>query len=258
MQAMGQAPPNRGRTFPAEVLTEADVQAILRQCSQRAPTGVRNRALIVTMHQAVLRISEALALRMADAGPVAACVDEESAAVLQRWIETRRQRGIPGDVLFCTLKGGPVSDRYVRDMLKRKAAKAGLDKRVHPHGLRAAQAGDRSRADRDAIRLLAVKVRAQVRDQGGARTYTQAHLVARLHLGLLDRAPVACRGCGKPGWPLNAALNWPEVPAERLRADYRDSIFSVAPESDYIPLCNGCHRRVDSWRAALPKGIVVI
>jgi site-specific recombinase XerD len=38
--------------------------------------------------------------------------------------------------LFCTLDGGQLSDRYVRDLLKRLGAKAGIDKRVHPHGLR--------------------------------------------------------------------------------------------------------------------------
>jgi integrase len=38
--------------------------------------------------------------------------------------------------LFCTLDGGPLCDTYVRDMLKRTGAKAGITKRVHPHGLR--------------------------------------------------------------------------------------------------------------------------
>jgi integrase len=42
--------------------------------------------------------------------------------------------------LFCTYSsnnfGQPISDRYVRAGLVRLAVKAGLDKRVHPHGLR--------------------------------------------------------------------------------------------------------------------------
>ena len=38
--------------------------------------------------------------------------------------------------LFCTLDGAPVSDDYVRGLLRRLGAKAGIDKRVHPHGLR--------------------------------------------------------------------------------------------------------------------------
>jgi site-specific recombinase XerD len=38
--------------------------------------------------------------------------------------------------LFCTLRGNAMSDAYIRRLLKRLAAKAGIDKRVHAHGLR--------------------------------------------------------------------------------------------------------------------------
>ena len=43
-------------------------------------------------------------------------------------------------MLFCTISGDsagqPLSRQYVSMMLKRQAVKAGVDKRVHPHGLR--------------------------------------------------------------------------------------------------------------------------
>ena len=57
---------------------------------------------------------------------------------LDRWMDTRRtlKVGSHGRKLFCTLDGDPVSDSYVRDMLKRLASRAGIEKRVHPHGLR--------------------------------------------------------------------------------------------------------------------------
>jgi site-specific recombinase XerD len=67
MSKAGQAPPNKGRTFPPEPLMEAEVGALLRGCSLRAPTGIRNRALIAVMYRAGLRVSETLALRPADA-----------------------------------------------------------------------------------------------------------------------------------------------------------------------------------------------
>jgi integrase/recombinase XerC len=38
--------------------------------------------------------------------------------------------------LFCTLQGGPLSANQVRQMVKRRAAKADITKRVHPHALR--------------------------------------------------------------------------------------------------------------------------
>jgi site-specific recombinase XerD len=38
--------------------------------------------------------------------------------------------------LICTREGGRLSDAFVRRLMKRLAAKAGLDRRVHAHGLR--------------------------------------------------------------------------------------------------------------------------
>lgn len=125
--------------------------ALLRQCSVKAPTGIRNRALIAIMYRAGLRISETLALRPADVnqedgtlrilhgkGDKARTVGLDAGAMdtVARWMDRRREFGFRNGPLFCTLAGGPVSDRYVRNMLKRIEAKAGLEKRVHPHGLR--------------------------------------------------------------------------------------------------------------------------
>lgn len=56
-------PANKGQRYPAEILTEDEVRALLKSCSTRAPTGVRNSALIVALYRGGLRISEALALR---------------------------------------------------------------------------------------------------------------------------------------------------------------------------------------------------
>ena len=86
-----------------------------------------------------------------------------------------------------------------------------------------------------------------------------AHLIARLHLGLLDDPPVHCAHCGEPDCRVNlqAALNWPAVPADRLRQDARGRIFSISPETDYLALCIPCHRRLDSWRQALHlRGVI--
>ncbi len=148
----GQAPPNKGRKFPAEPLTEAEVTLLLRQCSNRAPTGVRNRAMIAVMCRGGLRIGEMLALRPKDVDRVAGTIrilhgkgdmsrvvglDPSALAFIERWMDVRRQRKIKGRaLLFCTLQGKPVSAPYIRMMLARIAAKAGIEKRVHPHGLR--------------------------------------------------------------------------------------------------------------------------
>jgi integrase/recombinase XerD len=157
MRTKGTLPPNAGRTFPAEPLTEDEVRALLRGCSLRAPTGIRNRALITVMYGAGLRISEALALKVSDVNAARGTVrvlhgkgdkartvglDDGSMAIVARWMDKRGELGRSKGPLFCTLDGHAVSDRYVRDMLKRLAAKAGIDKRVHPHGLRHTHAAE--------------------------------------------------------------------------------------------------------------------
>ena len=62
----------------------------------------------------------------------------EAADALARWIDKRRELGLNGSggPLFCTLTGEPLSEDYLRGLLRRLAAKAGIEKRVHPHGLR--------------------------------------------------------------------------------------------------------------------------
>ena len=36
-----------GQTWPIEILTPDEVRQLIRACSAKAPTGIRNRALIV-------------------------------------------------------------------------------------------------------------------------------------------------------------------------------------------------------------------
>ncbi len=55
---------------------------------------------------------------------------------LAHWLSTRRQLGLRGGTLFCTLAGGPLRPQYVRNLLHRLGGKAGTGKRAHPHGMR--------------------------------------------------------------------------------------------------------------------------
>jgi site-specific recombinase XerD len=154
-------PANSGKKYPAEVLTEAEVASLIRACSPKAPTGIRNRALITVMYRAGLRVSEALALFPkdvdADAGTVTVLhgkgdkrrtvgVDAGAFAVLARWLDRRPPLGLNGRTpIFCTLQGASLKSAYVRALLPRLAAKAGVEKRVHPHGLRHTHAAELAR-----------------------------------------------------------------------------------------------------------------
>lgn len=155
------APANKGRRYPVEILTPDEVNDLLRSCSSRAPTGIRNQALIATLYRCGLRISEALALKPKDLDSEAGTVnvlrgkgkkarmgsmDPTAFAMVDRWIERRAILGISKRArIFCTLKGQPLKDSYVRALLPRLAAKAGIEKRVHAHGLRHTMASELAR-----------------------------------------------------------------------------------------------------------------
>ena len=53
------------------------------------------------------------------------------------WITRRHELGFgPHEPLFCTLQGTRMKTSYLRGLLPKLAVQAGIDKRVHPHGLR--------------------------------------------------------------------------------------------------------------------------
>ena len=63
--------------------------------------------------------------------------DPGAMAIVQRWADRRKELGVSTRApLFCTLKGKSLKPSYVRTLLPRLADKVGIEKRVHPHGLR--------------------------------------------------------------------------------------------------------------------------
>jgi integrase/recombinase XerD len=156
-------PANAGRRLPPEILTADEVEALIHACSDRAPTGVRNRALIALLNRGGLRLKEALDLRLEDVedatgtatvrrpvgeglGATRAIVfDRELSALLRRWLEIRDRLGLTEEQpLFCTLDGKALDSSYIRHLLPRLASRAGIRKRVHAEGLRHRHATDRS------------------------------------------------------------------------------------------------------------------
>lgn len=143
------------------MLSEFEAIALIRACSARAPTGIRNRALIAVLWRCGLRISEALRLELRDLDLQAGTLrirhgkgdksrtvglDEQTSALIARWLD-RRHALSPGAraPVFCTLEGGRVDSSYVRRLLPRLARKAEISRRVHAHGLRHTYAAELAR-----------------------------------------------------------------------------------------------------------------
>jgi site-specific recombinase XerD len=142
-------PANKGRKFPAEPLSPDEVKALIQACSPRAATGIRNRALIVALYRAGLRISEALALLPKNLDPINGTIrilhgkgdqartvglDAGAWPILQLWMGRRAALRINGHCrVFSTLQGTPMRASYVRTLFPRLAQKAGGS---HPHALR--------------------------------------------------------------------------------------------------------------------------
>ncbi|MGE3138444.1 MAG: tyrosine-type recombinase/integrase [Thermoleophilia bacterium] len=150
---------NANRTLPAEPLSPAEVQALMAAFN-RGATGDRNRAFVAILYRGGLRISEALELRPADVNLAAGTIrvlhgkgdrartvgiDDGGLRHVERWMAHRTRRGLNGHHRLLTkLDGTPWSPQAAREALYYAARKAGIEKRVHPHGLRHTHAAELS------------------------------------------------------------------------------------------------------------------
>ncbi len=142
---------NRGRKFPAEPLTTAEVNRFL-DAFGKGPTAVRNRALAVVMLRGGTRLQEALDLSSRDLNSERrtlkirhgkgdksriAKLDVAAWALLEQWLTVRDSLSkLQSGDIFVTLTDKKLSQQYVRAMCARMGLRAGILKRVHPHGMR--------------------------------------------------------------------------------------------------------------------------
>lgn len=154
--ARGREPANKGQKYPAEVLSSDELRAMLRQLPKTGPYRLRNTALIVAMWRCGLRVAEALALEVRDVDLKTGTLtvrhgkgnkrrvvgmDPRAGKEIERWLDAREQLGLGASgLVFPTLtlpyRGRPMGYTNARDMLQNLGRKAGIQKRVHPHGLR--------------------------------------------------------------------------------------------------------------------------
>jgi site-specific recombinase XerD len=156
---LGRAPANKGMTYPPEVLSAHEVGALLAACSRRGKAGARNRAMFAIQWRAGLRAAELLDLFPRDIDLDARTLlvrhgkgnkrrmlglDDQAVLVVERWTRVRAKLGIGRAApLFCTISQGKwqragrrMAYTTYRESLLRAGARAGIDKRVHTHGLR--------------------------------------------------------------------------------------------------------------------------
>ena len=139
------------RTLPREILTDAEVEALLDECGETL-AGLRNRALIRLLDGTGLRISEALDLEPWDIDwhnrlvnvrhgkgdrQRIVPVSRRALDAVRDWMRARSYIGIDEDAnVLCNLKGRRLSSSYIRRRLPVLAERAGIAKRTHAHGFR--------------------------------------------------------------------------------------------------------------------------
>lgn len=177
----------KGQKYRPEPLTREEVELLVRAASPRTSSGIRMRALVAVLYGSGLRISEALRLRPKDVdtsgctvrvlngkGGVdrTVAIDAYAGSLVDAWLHERRRLGFNGrDPLFVVYstggtaplggtvtRGRAMTGTYARAALARLAQRAGIDKRVHPHGLRHSLAFDMVMTER----LTTLEVRDQL------------------------------------------------------------------------------------------------
>lgn len=132
-------------------LTRDEAQRLLAVPNRRAPTGVRNRALLRLFYRAGLRCQEALDLKPRDlqlsrneirvnegkgGKDRVVWIDPVTIEILESWRDIRPSGS---EWFFCALfrdPGRQLDSGYVRAMIARYGRRAKIDIRCHPHLLR--------------------------------------------------------------------------------------------------------------------------
>lgn len=149
--------PRIPRSLPG-VLSREEIEAILSQpqasANDKKQCWLRDRAILETMYASGLRVSEVTGLKQADVLAKEMLVRVFGKGSKERlvpigcsaleWIERYRRecrvvlakRGATDDALFLNIRGTPLSRMAVWKIVRAAAAKAGIQKEVHPHTFR--------------------------------------------------------------------------------------------------------------------------
>jgi site-specific recombinase XerD len=138
--------PKRKSKLPT-ILEPEEAQNLLKQPNKRYPTGLRNKAMMSLMLHCGLRVSEIVNLRPSNINLTKGKLRVESGKgnkdrdlaipdYLTDLLDSWRKKRPQSSFFFSTLKGKKLSVRYLQQMIKRYALKAGITKKISPHTLR--------------------------------------------------------------------------------------------------------------------------
>ena len=144
--------PRTGLALP-EILTVAEVEALLHAVDTATWPGVRNLAMMEIIYGAGLRVSELVSMKMENMDLTAGFVrifgkgakerivplGTHARASAEHWLKQGRPRllkGISSPYLFIARAGRPMTRQGFWKMVKKTATAAGISKNVTPHTFR--------------------------------------------------------------------------------------------------------------------------
>ncbi len=131
-----------------EILSNIEKELLLGQPNKKAATGLRNYCIISLMLKYGLKVSEIrdlkinninyhdLTIEVGESGGALGrllWISRKDLDYINRWLQSGKHNS---SYIFISLKGSRIKDRYIREMVKRLAKKAGIEKDVHPYLLR--------------------------------------------------------------------------------------------------------------------------
>lgn len=144
--------PRHGQALP-RVLSQDEVARLLEQPMLEDPPGLRDRAILETLYGTGIRISELTGLDIEDmdltdrelrvlgkgARERVVPVGDAAAASMRRYLGSGRPkmaRSASQRAVFLNQRGGRLTRQGAWELVKKYAARAGLEKKMTPHTLR--------------------------------------------------------------------------------------------------------------------------
>ncbi len=136
-----------------DTLNLREMEELLQKPDDATPQGLRDRAMLELLYATGLRASELLTLTVNDLNWQVGClaatgkgrkerivpVGRAAIATLRRYMDESRPvllKGKKTDILFVNRRGGGLTRQALWKTIRKYAALAGLQKKVHPHTFR--------------------------------------------------------------------------------------------------------------------------